>query len=168
MYGIEVSTGFLAGLAPEAAGHLSGFVEALKARLVRSPLVHVDETSTQVGTATWWLHVVSSSDATHLFADRTRGKDAPDAVGVLAPKVTYEPNRRLLAHLKNERQVLFTFLAHPGVPATNHEADRAIRPQVVTRKAWGCNKSLEGAAAGCASSPTTTGRSASGAVPSRA
>lgn len=84
MYGIEVSTGFLAGLALEAAGGLSGFVQALKARLLGSRLVHVDETSTQVGTATWWLHVVSSSDATYLFADRTRGKDAPDAAGVLA------------------------------------------------------------------------------------
>ena len=83
MYGIEVSTGFLAGLAPEAAGGLSGFVGALKERLLRSRLVHVDETSTQVGTATWWLHVVSSTDATYLFADRTRGKDAPDAAGVL-------------------------------------------------------------------------------------
>jgi len=84
MYGIEVSTGFLAGLAPEAAGRLVGFVEALKERLVGSRLVHVDETSTQVGTATWWLHVVSNADATYLFADRTRGKDAPDAAGVLA------------------------------------------------------------------------------------
>ena len=53
MYGIEVSTGFLAGLALEAAGGLSGFVQALKARLLGSRLVHVDETSTQVGTATW-------------------------------------------------------------------------------------------------------------------
>ena len=66
---------------------------------------------------------------------------------LLAARVTHEPNRRLLAHLKNERQALFTFLTHPGVPATNHEAERAIRPQVVTRKQWGGNKSLDGARA---------------------
>jgi hypothetical protein len=34
-----------------------------------------------------------------------------------------------------------------SVPATNHNAERAIRPQVCTRKSWGGNKSLDGAAA---------------------
>jgi transposase len=66
---------------------------------------------------------------------------------LVAAKVTHEPNRKLLAHVPNERQALFTFLTHPGVPATNHNAERAIRPQVVTRKSWGGNKSMEGARA---------------------
>jgi transposase len=66
---------------------------------------------------------------------------------LLAAKVTYEPNRTLLAHLRNERDALFTFLKIPGVPATNHHAERAIRPQVVTRKSWGGNKSIDGARA---------------------
>lgn len=66
---------------------------------------------------------------------------------LVAAKVSYEPNRKLLAHLANERQALFTFLKNPGVPATNHNAERAIRPQVVTRKSWGGNKSIEGARA---------------------
>ena len=79
-----MSTGLLAGLAPGAAGRLFGLVQALKERLVGSRLVHADETSTQVKTVTWWLHVVSGTVATYLFADRTRGEDAPDAAGVLA------------------------------------------------------------------------------------
>jgi transposase len=66
---------------------------------------------------------------------------------LLAARVTYEPNRRLLGHLANEREALFTFLRHPGTPATNHNAERAIRPFVCTRKNWGGNKSLDGAAA---------------------
>lgn len=66
---------------------------------------------------------------------------------LLAAKVTHEPNRKLLAHLANERDALFTFLRHPGVPATNHEAERAIRPQVCMRKSWGGNKSDAGARA---------------------
>ena len=69
------------------------------------------------------------------------------ADALLSARVTHEPNRRLLAHVRNERQALFTFLTHPGVPATNHEAERAIRPQVVTRKQWGGNKSIDGARA---------------------
>jgi transposase len=67
---------------------------------------------------------------------------------LIGARVTHEPNRRLLAHLATEREALFTFLTHPGIPATNHEAERAIRPQVVTRKHWGGNKSLDGARAG--------------------
>ena len=66
---------------------------------------------------------------------------------LLAANVTHEPNRRLLAHLRNERDALFTFLRHHGVPATNHEAERAIRPQVCIRKNWGGNKSEAGARA---------------------
>ncbi|HET7486664.1 MAG TPA: transposase, partial [Acidimicrobiales bacterium] len=42
---------------------------------------------------------------------------------------------------------LFSFLRHAGVPATNHEAERAIRPQVCMRKNWGGNKSEDGARA---------------------
>lgn len=64
---------------------------------------------------------------------------------LLAAKVTHEPNRRLLAHLSKERGALFSFLRAEGVPATNHHAERAIRPQVCARKNWGGNKSWTGA-----------------------
>lgn len=67
------------------------------------------------------------------------------ADALLRARVTYEPNRRLLAHLRTERDALFTFLRHEGIPATNHEAERAIRPQVVTRKNWGGNRTWVGA-----------------------
>ncbi len=64
---------------------------------------------------------------------------------LISAKVTYDPNRRLLAHLAKERHALFSFLRADGVPATNHEAERAIRPQVCTRKNWGGNKTDAGA-----------------------
>jgi len=64
---------------------------------------------------------------------------------LLSAKVTHEPNRRLLAHLAKERDALFTFLKLDGVPATNHYAERGIRPQVCIRKNWGGNKSMRGA-----------------------
>ena len=64
---------------------------------------------------------------------------------LISAKVTHEPNRRLLAHLANERDALFTFLTRDGVPATNHHAERGIRPQVCIRKNWGGNKTMRGA-----------------------
>lgn len=83
MLGADVSTGFVASLAAEAAGQLDLFLCDLVDALGNEDVVHADETSDQVKTATWWLHVVASDRYTHLFASPTRGKDAPDAAGIL-------------------------------------------------------------------------------------
>lgn len=58
---------------------------------------------------------------------------------------TVEDNRKLLQHLRNENDALFTFLEHPDVPATNWWAEQAIRPAVVTRKVCGGNRTWAGA-----------------------
>ena len=54
-------------------------------------------------------------------------------------------NRRLRRHLQHERPWLFTFLHCPGLEATNHAAERAIRGMVIARKVWGGNRTWEGA-----------------------
>ena len=54
--------------------------------------------------------------------------------------------RKLLAHLRNEHDALFSFLLHEGVDATNWRAEQAIRPAVVNRKVWGGNRTWRGAA----------------------
>lgn len=64
---------------------------------------------------------------------------------LLAMNPTHEPNRRLLAHLRSEREHLFTFLTVPGVQATNWRAEQALRPAIVNRKSWGGNRSWKGA-----------------------
>lgn len=54
-------------------------------------------------------------------------------------------NRKLVKHLRNERDALFTFLRNPSVPASNWWGEQAIRPAVVTRKVWGGNRTTPGA-----------------------
>ena len=54
-------------------------------------------------------------------------------------------NRRLAQHLAHEQPYLFTFLHCPGLDATNHEAERAVRWMVIARKVWGGNRTWEGA-----------------------
>lgn len=66
---------------------------------------------------------------------------------VLGAKVTYPPNARLIKHLRNERDAMFSFLRNPGTPATNHDAERGIRPMVCNRKQWGGNRTWDGAKA---------------------
>lgn len=56
-----------------------------------------------------------------------------------------DANRRLLKHLANERDALFTFLTADGVDATNWRAEQAIRPAVVNPKVWGGNRTTHGA-----------------------
>jgi len=58
---------------------------------------------------------------------------------------THAPNRRLLGHLANEREHMFTFLTEPGVQATNWRAEQALRPAIVNRKSWGGNRTPNGA-----------------------
>ena len=64
---------------------------------------------------------------------------------LIAGRTSYPANRRLLHHLANEREHLFTFLRVPGVQATNWRAEQAIRPAVVCRKQGGGNHTWAGA-----------------------
>ena len=64
---------------------------------------------------------------------------------LLAWKPTDDENRKLVKHLRNERDALFTFLKDPSVPASNWWGEQAIRPAVVTRKIWGGNRTDNGA-----------------------
>ena len=50
-------------------------------------------------------------------------------------------------HLWRHFASWFTFLTDPSVPATNWEAEQAIRPAVVNRKVWGGNRTEAGAKA---------------------
>jgi transposase len=64
----------------------------------------------------------------------------------LAWQPTDEANRKLLKHLRTERDAVLTFLRHPEVEATNWQAEQALRPAVVTRKVCGGNRTPRGAA----------------------
>jgi transposase len=64
---------------------------------------------------------------------------------LLEKSYRHPANRRLAQHLEHERPYLFTFLYCPGLDATNHEAERAIRWMVIARKVWGGNRTWEGA-----------------------
>ena len=54
-------------------------------------------------------------------------------------------NQRLANHLRHEQPFLFSFLYCPGLDATNHAAEQAIRGMVIARKVWGGNRTWEGA-----------------------
>lgn len=67
-------------------------------------------------------------------------------------------NERFAAHLDRHREQLFTFLAVPGIDATNHRAEQSIRPAVLARKISGGSRTERGALAHACL--TTVGRTA--------
>ena len=60
LLGCPVSTGFVASFPTEAGSSLVEFLDELKARLISSSLIHVDETFDQVGTEKAWFHVATN------------------------------------------------------------------------------------------------------------
>jgi transposase len=58
---------------------------------------------------------------------------------------TNAANETFAKHLYHYAEQWFTFLAEPGLPATNWPAEQATRPAVVNRKVWGGNRNTVGA-----------------------
>jgi transposase len=56
-------------------------------------------------------------------------------------------NEQLATHLYAHGEQWFQFLVHPEVPATNYQAEQALKPAVVNRKVWGGNRTPAGAKA---------------------
>jgi len=81
--GAPVSTGFLSGLAGEAARRLTPFMARTKELLARNPVVNTDETSIRVSAKSWWLHVIATPMLTLLVCHRSRGRDAIEGMDVL-------------------------------------------------------------------------------------
>lgn len=83
LLGAPVSTGFIVSVQVDAARRLAGFILHVKAMLGRAGVVHVDETSTRVSAATYWVHVACTSMITLLAAHHRRGREAITDIDVL-------------------------------------------------------------------------------------
>ncbi len=83
LFGLTISSGAIDSIYAEAARRLRAFIAALVAVLRGLPVLHADETTDRVGTATCWMHVVSPALFTLIHASLTRGADGIDEAGVL-------------------------------------------------------------------------------------
>jgi len=81
--GAPVSTGFVAGLQPEAANRLGPFLERLRALLAGAVVLHADETSARVSGGSQWFHVVCTPLFTLFVCHPKRGRDAISDIAVL-------------------------------------------------------------------------------------
>jgi len=80
---IPISEGSIFNFNREAYHLLEEFESRIKNRLAASPFAHADETGINIGGKGHWLHSLSNVDWTLYHADKKRGKEAMDAMGVL-------------------------------------------------------------------------------------
>jgi transposase len=80
------------------------------------------------------------------FAQRARSLET-QLDQLIAPqrRLTDKDNARFAKRLRKHRPHLLRFLYVDGLDATNNQAERMIRPAVITRKTNGCNRTQPGA-----------------------
>ena len=83
LLGAPVSTGWLCQIQQEASGRLAPFLAELKAQLRAAPVVHADETGTQVGTTKHWMHTLTTNLLTLIVVHPKRGVEAIRDIGIL-------------------------------------------------------------------------------------
>jgi transposase len=80
--GVQLSAGSIARFVHTCHEQLAEVETALKAALVKAPVIHQDETGMRVGKEGWWVHVCSTDRLTHYAAHQSRGRTALDAIGI--------------------------------------------------------------------------------------
>lgn len=129
LFGVRLSTGTVDAIYSEAGRRLRGFIAALVAFLRTLPVLHADETTDRVGTATCWMHVVSTGAYTLIHASMTRGAEAIAAAGVLIGYRGVVVHDRLALYWKLKR-------AKHGLCSAHLLRDLASVAQVWNQTAW--------------------------------
>jgi hypothetical protein len=83
LLGVPISGGTIANIMKQFASKTSGTIEEIKKNLLKSPILHADETGMRVAGHTRWVHVVSNSKYTLVSVHDKRGRDGSAAGGVL-------------------------------------------------------------------------------------
>jgi transposase len=83
LLGVRLARGTVVGWVQQAARTLAPVDAAIKAALVRAPVLHHDETGVRRGGRLAWAHVASTTRLTHYAIHAKRGAEATDAIGIL-------------------------------------------------------------------------------------
>jgi transposase len=74
----KISNGTIYNMLNSFSKQLEPFENDIKDLLLKSEVIHVDETGTRVKNELYWTHVVSSSLVTYYMIHQKRGKEAID------------------------------------------------------------------------------------------
>jgi transposase len=83
LIGLPISPGTIKNVMSEFAGKTDKLIEEIKENLLKSPILHVDETGMRVTGRTQWFHVASNSQYTLVTMNKKRGREGTEAGGVV-------------------------------------------------------------------------------------
>jgi transposase len=83
VFGVSVSEGTLYNVRSRCFEALAPAEQEIKAAILRSGVIHLDETGFRVRNQLWWLHVACTDGLTFYFVHTHRGQIAMDAMGIL-------------------------------------------------------------------------------------
>jgi len=119
VFGARVSEGTLVAWVQQSAATLAPVDAALKAALVRAPVLHNDETGVRRAGSLAWAHVASTARLTHYAIHAQRGGAATEAIGILPqftgvsvhdgwkPYRAYQRCRHALCNIHHLRELTF-------------------------------------------------------------
>jgi transposase len=82
LLGVQLSAGSISRFVTICHQQLAEVETSLKAALVKTNVIHQDETGLRVGKMGWWVHVCSTDRLTHYQAHPSRGRPGLDAIGI--------------------------------------------------------------------------------------
>ena len=83
LFGCPIAEGTLEGAVGRCYEQLAETEAAIKRGIKKAKVAHFDETGTNVGGKTSWLHVASTPAVTFYAVEEKRGREAMDKIGVL-------------------------------------------------------------------------------------
>lgn len=134
-------------LKQKCVGHLLKDLKAMRESKTRGA-VRFAQDLTAVLRAALTLRDQKASLTPAEFASRAEHLEQQlDGLIDVRRRLTDPDNVRFAKRLRKHRQHLLRFLYVEGLDATNNQAERMLRPAVITRKTSGCNRTADGAQA---------------------
>ena len=84
LLGVPMSTGTIKNIMTQFAAKTNDTIDEIKQNLLKSAILHVDETGMRVAGRTQWVHVASNSKYTLVSVHKKRGKEGSEIGGILA------------------------------------------------------------------------------------
>jgi transposase len=81
--GARPSTGWISSVLTTTADVLTDVEKLIKTLITLAPVIHVDETSSNINGARWWLHVAGTEKLTAYHLHRSRGRAAVAEFAIL-------------------------------------------------------------------------------------